>query len=104
MSECKDLRSAKIGMDIFCRTHPSGDLFHTQIFDILQEDGKVSFKGDIVVRIGSKLAKEGYYDVIFLPDGRQRCGGWQKEAYSIYPINEKYKAIHKLEKEYVQKT
>ncbi len=101
MFKCRDLKNAKIGIEVFCRTHPSGDLFREQIFDILQEDRKISFKGDIVVRFTSALAKEGYYDVVFLPDGRQREGGWQQAAYSIYPITKKYKAIHKLEKKYV---
>ncbi len=102
MSKCKNLKSAKAGMEVFCRTHPSKNLFRTQIFDILQEDREVSFKGDIVVRFISKMAKEGYYDVVFLPDGRQREGGWQQAAYSIYPVTKKYKAIHKLEEKYAQ--
>lgn len=104
MSKCKNLYRAEPGMKVFYRFHPHADLFTARILDIVQEDTKNAFKGDIVVRIASQTANEkGYYDVVFIRDGRQREGEFYKESYklhSIYPIIKKYKAICKLEKKY----
>ncbi len=104
MSKCKDLRYARPRMKVFCRSGPQDDLFVARIHAIVQNDepNHEVFKGDIVLRFETKLNREGYFDVIFVPDGQQRSGGWTECGHCIYPMTDKYKAIHKLEKKYAK--
>lgn len=104
MSEHKNLRQAQPGMKVFCRNHPHDDLFIMKIYTIVQSNqlDQEAFQGDIVLRFETELNRVGYFDVVFLPDGRQRSGGWQQCGHSIYPMTKKYKAIYKLEKEYAK--
>ena len=104
MSKCKNLRQAQPGMKVFCRSHPHDNLFVAKIYTIVQDNEPDfdAFKGDIVLRFETKLNEEGHFDVIFLPDGLYRSGGWQVYGHSIYPMTKKYKAIYKLERKYTK--
>ncbi len=104
MSKCRNLRNAKTGMEVFCRDSIQGDLFVVQIHKIATDDWLTqdAFKNDIVLRFETGLNEEGYFDIIFAPNGQHRAGGWCTCGHSIYPMTKKYKAIYKLEKSYAK--
>ncbi len=96
---CTDFRRAETGMWLYHRYHPHDDLSPSQIFNVVfyDEESKIGVKS-IVLRILSGMCGEkGYYDVLFTVDGRQQEGGFLMEAHSIYPVTDKYKAIHEFE-------
>ena len=98
---CVDLSNARPDMWIYHRTEPHNNMAIANIFDVTfyNEKYEIGIEG-IILRIPSKMNNEKYYDISFLPDGRQNAGGFLLGWHTIYPVTDKYRAIYEFEQEW----